>query len=188
MPRAQWGVSATEVDQFDPATQFKPYTGEVPPNGVYEFLIRAMKYMPATDDKNPQLRLSVALAPRASRPREARYDDFYVTTFIPVTPKSQFRYVPLLNALGIPSRDFINKTIVDAEGNITRIGDWRQDGEQYILCELVDSTGGDDRYPKDIKWIGPINDDEAEESDNADQNDDEEIDDDDEFVDDKAAF
>lgn len=185
MPRANWGVTASDVDQYDRSTQFKPYTGEVPPNGVYEFLIRTLKYMPATEDKNPQLRLGVALAPRASRPRETRYDDFYVTTFIPVTPKSQFRYVPLLDALGVTSKEFVSKTIVDAEGNITSIGNWRQDGEQYICCQLVDSNGGDERYPKDIKWIGPV--DEVEDADDVEfsQGDGEY---DEEYVDENAVF
>jgi hypothetical protein len=59
MPRAQWGINAGDVDDYDRSSQFKPYTGQIPPNGVYEFLIRALKYMPATADKNPQLRTSI---------------------------------------------------------------------------------------------------------------------------------
>ena len=185
MPRARWGITSADVDNYDRSTQFKPYTGQIPPNGVYEFLIRALKYMPATADKNPQLRLSVALAPRASRPSERRYDDFYVTTFIPVTKKSQFRYVPFLDAIGVSGRDFEGRTVVDGEGNITSIGKWRQDGGQYILCELIDNPSGDERYPKDIKWIGPIPDDEEDPEDSTDEEDD---DDSGECIDDEIPF
>jgi hypothetical protein len=105
-----------------------------------------------------------------------------VTAFLPVTKKTQFRYVPFLDAIGVSGRDFKERTVVDGEGNITSIGKWRQDGEQYILCQLVDSEGSDERYPKDIKWIGSVPDDEEEPEGEDDDDEDTDDDGDDEYL------
>ena len=157
MPKARWGISASVVEDFDRASQFTPYAGPIPPNGVYEWLITQLKYVPETSEKCAQMRLGLELAPRVDRKGESKYDGYSIMVFMPVTEKSAFRYVPFLDAIGVSGRDFETRTIVDNDGNIKSIGKWRQDGEQYVAAELRDNKGEQaEKYPKDIGAIMPL--------------------------------
>ena len=187
MPTARWKITAADVDDYDRSGNITPYVGPTPRNGIYEWLITTLFYMPATSDKHPSLRIGLELAPREDRKGEAQYEGFRLMTFIPVMPKTAWRYVPFLDSIGVSGDDFTIHTIVDAEGKITRIGKWRQDGEQYILAELTDSDSGDERYPKDIRngrmWPIP-DDDDSDDGDDSDVGDDEE----EVYEDDDSAF
>jgi hypothetical protein len=175
VPRANWGIDASDVEAFYRSKQFAPYTGPVPPNGVYEWLIKVLKYVPRTADKNAQLRIGLELSPRDSVKGERKYRSYFVMGFRSITPKNQFAYVPFLDAIGVSANDFTKRTIVDSEGNISQIGKWRQDGGQYILAQLVDKEDQHGQLRKDIGWMGMIVD--VDEDDDA-----ADIDDDDEYV------
>lgn len=194
MPRVDWGVSAKDVDNYDRESQFKPYDGPLPPNGVYQWQLKSFKHVAGTRERNPQLRVGLELVPRKGRKDERHYAGYFVMVFAPVTEKTQFRYVPFLDAIGVTGREFERQTITDEEGNIKKIGKWRNTGEELILGQLRDNTGEQaDKYPKDIGWVGPLNaddygddeaDDEEDEDEFLDDDGDEEIaddDDDDEF-------
>ena len=166
MPVANWGISASDVDDFDRDSQYKPYTGPTPPNGTYAWVIKVLKMVkPAEKGKFPQLRLGVELVPREGFDEEDDYAEFFTMNFIPVSPKTDFRYVPFLDAIGVSGKDFADRTKTDTEGNIKSIGRWRNDGEQYILAELKDGEDAKGNARKELGWMGPFEEDYEEDDD-----------------------
>lgn len=156
MPIARWGVSSSDVDDFDRESQFKPYAGPIPPsNQVYHWVVKVLKYAARTRTKNPQLRVGLELIPRegADWVDEQKYEGYFLMAFLPVTPKTTFRYVPFLDAIGVTGSEFENRTKVDEDGNITRIGSWRMDGTQIVAAQLRD---GEDENGDPRKEIGMI--------------------------------
>jgi len=156
MPRVRWGISASDVNDWDRDSQYKPYDGPQPPNGVYQFQLKVLKYAAATGDKLPQLRIGLALVPRSGRKEERKYDGYFIMGFPPVSKRTQFRYVPFLDALGVSGEDFENRTITDHEGNITKIGKWRNDGQEIILAEIKDGVDQNNNARKEIGWMGYV--------------------------------
>lgn len=186
MPRVDWGVSAKDVDNYDRESQYKPYDGPLPPNGVYQWQLKTFKHVAGTRERNPQLRVGLELIPRKGRKDERRYAGYFVMVFAPVTEKTAFRYVPILDAIGVTGREFERATITDEEGNIKKIGKWRNTGEEMILGQLRDNTGDQaDKYPKDIGWVGALTDEEPEDDELDDDDDEFGDDDDDEEIDDE---
>jgi len=195
MPKANWGVSSSDINNFDREKQYKPYTGPIPPSGaVFQWKVKVLKYFPATQQRNPQLRIGLELVPQ--RKDEKKYAGFFVMTFRAVTPKTQFNYVPFLDAIGVSANDFINRTNVDQEGNVIRIGGWRNSGDEMVLAQLKDSDDEKGNPRKDIGWIGALEDTNSDDDDDYDDDEyDEEIDEDDyedneddEYEDDEGAF
>lgn len=141
MPKANWGVKSAAIDDFDRDSQYKPYTGPIPPaaGAIYQFRIKVAKFIAGTREKNPQLRLGLELIPREGYDEE-QYEGYWIMAFIPVTDKTEFRYVPFLDAIGVSGRDFTQRTMTDEEGNIKRIGQWRNDGEQLVLAQINDKV------------------------------------------------
>lgn len=151
MPRANWGISAQDVDDFDRSSQFVPYDGPVPQNGMHHWVIKQLKYAARTKEKNAQLRAGLELVPRAAREDEHECAGFFIMAFLPITSKTQFRYVPLLDALGVTGAEFERRTQVDTDGNIQRIGSWRNMGDTMVAAQLRD---GEDENGKPKKEIG----------------------------------
>ncbi len=180
MPRADWGISASDARNFDREAQYKPYTGPKPaPRTVFQWQLTVCKFFPKTRAKNAQLRLGLKVVPR--NPDEKRFKGFFVMTFRSVTPKTQFAYVPFLDAIGVSESDFVNRTQIDEEGNIRRIGNWRNDGKQLLMGEFVLSEDQNGAPRNDVGWIGELEDapEDADLEDDDDLDDDEYIDDDD---------
>lgn len=151
----RWNIKASAIDDFDRSKQYTPYTGPIPPDAVYVFLIKKMQYVPGTRDKLDQLRVGMELVPRKGM-GEGKYKGYFVMNFIPVADNTGFRYVPLCDALGVSGTDFTERMRVDREGNVQRIGQWRNTGEQEILAQIV--TGYDEKGEprKEVKWMGPL--------------------------------
>jgi hypothetical protein len=163
MPKVDWGIDAAQVDEFDREKQFKPYTGPVPPvNTVYRWRIKVLKYIAATGKKHPQMRIGLELVERQES--ERRYRGFFLMDFPPITDSTKFRYVPFLDAIGVNGRDFAGRTIIDTDGNIKKIGAWRNDGEQTILAmfKMGADQNGDEKL--EFNWYGPDEDLEGEEA------------------------
>lgn len=182
MPKAAWGVDADDIDSFDRSSQFTPYRGTTPPRGVYSFLVKKAVYIAATRDKLASLRLGLELIPRDGT-NDAQYDGFYFTAFLPVSKQTAFRYVPFLDAIGVSSTDFTNKTITDAEGNISRIGRWRNDGETIVDVQILMEE--DNKGTMQMQAKGFWAPDENATYDGSDDGDADEYDDEDEYADDE---
>lgn len=180
MPRVRWGISSRVVDDFDRDQQYKPYMGPVPPNAVYQWKVKQLKSVAGTRDKNPQLRVGLELIPRKGRD-EGKYSGYFVMAFLPVTDKTNFRYTPFLDALGVSGTDFTERTIADEEGNVKKIGRWRNDGSTLILGQLTERPDDKGVLRKDITWMGAL-DETPEGDDDEDSEDYDDDDDDDEFT------
>jgi len=178
MPRVAWGVGKDVIDDFDRESSFKPYTGKTPPNAVYQFKIKTLKYAAKTGKKNPQLRAGLELVPRDSD--ERAFKGYFITKFMPVAETNGFQWVPFLDAIGVTSAEFLKGTITDEEGNVKKIGNWRMDGTTEILGQLQDDVDENGQPRKKIGWCGPVEEaaEEEEDEDEADLYDDEEEDDD----------
>lgn len=172
MPKANWGIRSSDVDNFDRDAQYKPYDGPVPVNGVYQWQVKKLQFIAATGKQLPQLRIGLELIPRNTE--EKRYQGYFTMVFAPVSDRTAFRYVPFLDAIGVSGRDFETKTIIDNEGNIKSIGRWRNDAKTMIKGELKDDQDQHGNPRKTIGWMGA-----ADEAGDFESDDDEEYYDDD---------
>jgi hypothetical protein len=182
VPKADWGVDPSIIDDFDRSKQFKPYAGPIPPDGVYLMRIKQLKYAAGTKSKLAQLRPGLELVPRSAD--EKRFKGYFVMDFLPISGKTEFRYVPFLDALGITGKEFVNKTVYDADGNVTKIGSWRNKGETLILVQLRTEKGADaEGQPMpprhNVKWYGEFDPDDLDYDDDDDDDDEDEDEDDD---------
>lgn len=173
MPKANWGISASDVDEFDRDDLYTPYQGPVPTNAVYRWRIRKLQFIAATEDSVPQLRVGLELDPRNRS--EKKYKGYYQTAFIYISDKTKFRYIPFLDALGVSGRDFTSRTIISEDGAISKIGAWKNTGDFLISAQLQDNDPDfQHKNPKKIGWIGSAPDSDVDDEDESD--DDEDID------------
>lgn len=152
MPKANWGVSTNSVDDYDRSSQYTPYDGPVPVNGVYRWHVKKLVMVAATGSKLPQLRVGLELTPRSRE--EKQYTGYYITAFLPVSDRTAFRYVPFLDALGVKGREFTEGTIIDEEGNVKRIGKFRMNDSVFIKAQLKDDQDKNGNPQKGIGWMG----------------------------------
>lgn len=176
MPRVSWNIDAGDVDDFDRESQYKPYDGPIPPNGIYQWKVKVLKHIAGTREKNPQLRVGLELQPRRNRRDEKSFAGYFLMAFLPVTEKTAFRYVPFLDAIGVSGKEFTRGTVTDEEGNVLKIGRWRNKGDELIKAEIRDEQDQNGANRKGIGWMGALTDDDPEE-------DDEDFDDDDDDYD-----
>lgn len=155
MPRVRWGIKSSDVDDFDREQQYKPYMGTVPPNAVYQWQVKKVQSVAGSRDKYPQLRVGLELIPRKGRD-EGDYKGYYLMCFLPITEKTSFKYTPFLDALGVSGDDFVENTITDQEGNVKKIGRWRNDGKAMILGQLVERPDQNNVLRKEVTWMGPL--------------------------------
>jgi hypothetical protein len=188
MPRANWEIDASDIDDWDRESQYTPYTGTVPPNGVYRWRIKVAKYQAGDRSRKPQLSLGLELVPRSRD--EKVYEGYFAWKNAFPSKKNQFTYAPFCDAIGITGSEFTNKTIVNEDGEISRIGKWRNDGTTTILGLLEDNTWTDSnnntRTGKAVGWVGVDEGDDLEESDAED--DAEDFDADEDYVEDEEGF
>lgn len=179
MPRVNWDIEAGDVDDFDRESQYKPYDGPIPVNGIYQWKVKVLKHVSGTREKNPQLRVGLELIPRKNRRDEKAYAGYFLMAFLPVTERTAFRYVPFLDAIGVSGKEFTRGTVTDEEGNVLKIGRWRNKGDTLIKAEIRDETDQNNNSRKGIGWMGALTDDDPEDDEDFDDEDDDEIDDDD---------
>lgn len=182
MPTVDWGISKAVIDDYDRESAYKPYTGKLPENGVYQWKIVKCQSVAGTKKKNPQLRVSLRLEPRDKS--EKKFSGYSMMKFMVIADTTPFQYVPFLDAIGVTEADFRKRTMTDEEGNVKKIGPWKNDGKTLILGQLQDSRGEQaDKYPKEIGWVGALDelpDDEDEDEDDYDEDEDEDEEEDEE--------
>lgn len=170
MPRANWGVTAAQIDDFDREKMYKPYTGPTPPVGqVYMFVVKILKHQARTREKNAALVVGLELEPRNKD--DQKFAGFFCMNYLTVADNTQGFYVPFLEAIGVSSTDFEKRTITDEEGNIKKIGPYRHTGDVLVLAQLRENEyQGKTRIQ--AGWFGPVEEDPEDE----DEYDDEDLD------------
>ncbi len=188
MPKFDWGISSDVIDSYDRSQQqFVPYSGPIPPNGVYAFVIKRLKYVASNSGKvKATLRIGLELKPRNTA--EKAYAGYFVMTFRAISENNAFTYTPFLDAIGVSGTDFTSRTIGDADGTIQKIGRWRNDGKQIVLAQIVDKKDQEGNNRKDIGWFGRLADYEEEPEADDDYDEDEELEDDEEYEDDEEDY
>jgi hypothetical protein len=142
---------------------------------VYVWTIKKLVFVAATEDTTAQLRIGLSLKPRNKS--ENKYDGYYITSFLHISDKTAFRYIPFLDALGVSGRDFTSRTIIDENGNISKIGAWRNSGDFEIAGQLQDNDPDyASKNPKKVGWLGEAPESDSSEDDEEDDFDDEEDD------------
>jgi hypothetical protein len=160
MPKVNWGIGRDVIDDYDRDSSYKPYTGKLPPNAVYRFKLKTVKFAAGTREKNPRLSIGLELIPRDAEERQ--YRGYFIMKYMAISANNAWTYVPFLDAIGVSSAEFIKGTICDEEGNVRKIGNWRMDGKTEILGQLADGADEKGNSRKEIKWVGAADDDIAE--------------------------
>lgn len=151
MPKVNWGIPAGTVDDWDRSSQYTPYDGPIPPNGVYLWLVKKLVFVAPTDDKFPQLRIGLELQARTKE--EKRYQGYFLMLFRSISDRNPMFWVPFLDAIGVSETEFRQRTIADQDGNIKKIGSWGNNGQQTIKGLLKDDNR-EGQVRKDIGWMG----------------------------------
>ena len=159
MPRVNWGVGKEVIDEYDRDSQFTPYRGKTPPNGVYKFKVKTLKSAAGTKTKNPRLTAGLELVPRDAD--EKPFKGYYIPKFMAIADTNGFQWIPFLDAIGVSSAEFLRGTVTDEDGNVRKIGNWKMDGTTEILAQLADGTDQNDNPRKEIKWVGALDDEEG---------------------------
>lgn len=171
MPRVKWSIGRDTIDDFDRSKQFKPYMGPTPPVGsVFQFKLKVFRYFEATRDKYEQLFIGLELVPRRGRKDEAQYAGYFIPVYRSLADTNQFTYVPFFDAIGVRGRD-LARTLSDEEGNIRRIGAWRNTGDVMLLAQIGTRTDQQGNTRPDISWFGSIDEDVSEPADDEEEDD-----------------
>lgn len=137
MPRVQWDFDVDAVfDEFDRESNFKTYTGQVPPLGaVYIFALKTFKYAAPTEEKGPQFRAGLELVPRGAS--EQKYAGYFIMAFLNISKNADWTWVPFFDRLGVSGRAIKTGTIVDEDGKVKSIGKWHfKPGDELIFAKL----------------------------------------------------
>ena len=125
MPKATWGtgdnaLTAGDIDGAERSQQYAVYDGEIPPNGLYRFVLKNAKKGKSSND-NPQLRLIWELDGEW-KPKHKKYEGCPLFDYMPVMKSTAFRVAAFCDAVGASSKDFHSGMIVDEDGIVTKLG------------------------------------------------------------------
>lgn len=135
MPKVTWG-SELDADAIENAEQREQYAGEIPPSGIYRMKIRFMQKT-LSSNKNPLLKVLLVLD-GSFKPEHKKYDGCPVWEQIPIMPSTAFRIRELCDALNVTAKEFMDKTVADDEGYITKIGKLRiADEDRQVMYKAA---------------------------------------------------
>lgn len=155
MPKVAWGVGADEIEQAQ--SSFVPYSGPLVPKGVYTFTIKTAQFGRAQQSKNPMLKLLMILDGAASSTEEEdrnQYDGAPVWDNITAIENTAWKVKQFCEALGITPSDFANKTVMNDNDDITKIGRVKFDGtvKVRVLTTIEPDQKGEPR-PRVAQYI-----------------------------------
>lgn len=132
MPKVKWGGDLT-TDAIDSVEQRerKDYEGKVPPKGTYRFKLRYSK-KDVSGQGNPKL-VSLLVLDGSWKKEHKQYDGCPFWDHMPVTGKTAFRVRAYCDALNIPSKDFMERMVVDEEGYVQKIGKLKVADEDLLV-------------------------------------------------------
>lgn len=147
MPRVRWGDEEELLEageNWDPDEQIQPYDGPTPPTGLYHFDVKVLK---KRQGKNfPQLMIGLELVPRKGRSDDKKYVRYFIMDFAPVSPQTNFRWMPFVQAIGVSPSDLIKKCVTDEDGNVTKIGRWVKREKGNVIAVNIVHDPDDERY------------------------------------------
>ena len=125
MPKATWGagdqvLTADDVNSAERTEARKRYSGELPMSGTYRYVIQSLKQGESSKG-NPKLTVT-ALLDGNWMPNHKQYDGCPIWDHIPVMKSTEGRVANFLDAIGASGEDLLNKTVVDENGYVTKLG------------------------------------------------------------------
>jgi hypothetical protein len=124
MPKIDWAGEdddALTAEDIEGAEEgFQAYAGEIPPGGVYRFILRRIKFKKAsTGTKGLSLRLNLD---GSWKPAHRKFDGCPLWDDVWFTKGSAAFVKALAQAIGVSAEDILNKVVVDEDGYVTKIG------------------------------------------------------------------
>jgi hypothetical protein len=170
MPKAKWGsgdeaLTAADIDGAQSNQQFTPYLGDVPPAGLYRFVIKSMT-QGTSGTGNPKL-LIISELDGSWKPNHAKYDGCPLFDHMPVMKSTAFRQKALNEAIGATGKDFLNM-ILDEKGKVTKYGSIGDPAGLLVYISVKRSTPTE-KYPDPSLQLNgtgylPVDDDDVEDA------------------------
>ena len=135
MPKVKWGgdIDQNAIDEAE--SRGAEYTGPIPPSGIYRFKLRWAK-QDESGSGNPKL-TSLLLLDGSWKPEHKKFDGCPLWDHMPVMGKTAFRVRAFCDALNVTSKDFMNKTVVDDDGMVQKIGSLTiADQDRLVLVKV----------------------------------------------------
>lgn len=147
MPKATWSnsdLSSKDIDEAE--SKAGTYDGPLPPRGVYRFKVRTMK-QDVSSNGNDMIVVSANLD-GTWKPEHKKFDGCPLWERITMAQSTAWKPKELCEALGVSPADLLNKTVVDSDSYITKIGSRVIEGKDVFLYASVrteKSEGYDDK-------------------------------------------
>lgn len=124
MPKIDWAGDDEEVltvEDIEGAEEgYQAYTGEIPPGGVYRFILRRIKFKKAsTGTKGLSLRLNLDGDWKSAH---RKYDGCPLWDDVWMTKGSAAFVKAFATAIGVSAADILTKVVTDDDGYVTKIG------------------------------------------------------------------
>jgi hypothetical protein len=178
MPKAKWGsgdeaLTAADIDGAQ-SNGFTPYSGPVPPAGLYKFVVKQMSQGQSSTG-NPKLLTVMELA-GDWKPNHAKYDGCPLFDHMPVMKSTAFRVKAFCEAFGLTSKEFYGGILTDEKGKVTKLGSLGDPAGLEVFVN-VSKRPATDQYAESLQLNGtgylPVDEiDEAQTSDDTDAGDD----------------
>jgi hypothetical protein len=170
MPKATWGeFSSNDIDNAEQREGFAPYAGPLPRAGIYRFTAKFMK-KGVSGTGNPKLQILWELD-GTWKPEHKKYDACPLWDNMPVMPSTAWRVRAFCDALGLSSKEFQTRIIVDEEGKVTKLGSLGDPAGLQVYVN-VSRRPASEGYDESLQLNGsgylPIDDDDDDGTDDAD--------------------
>lgn len=173
MPKVKWGtgdgaLTAADIDGAR-SNEFTPYSGPLPPGGVYRFVVKQMK-QGTSGAGNPKLTTIMELD-GGWKEAHKKYDGCPLFDHMPVTQSAAFRTKAFCEAFGITPREFLTGILVDDDSKVTKLASAGDPAgiEVYVNIKRKPASG---EYEEGIQLNGtgylPVDDAPDEDADAAD--------------------
>lgn len=150
MPKATWGdFSSNDIDSAE-QRGFTPYAGDLPPSGLYRFVVKQMK-AGESNAGNPKIQIVMELD-GTWKPNHKKFNGCPLFDNMPVMKSTAFRVRAFCEAFGITSKEFQTRVITDEDGKITKLGSAGDPAGLEVFVNVKRST--DPEYGERIQLNG----------------------------------
>lgn len=171
MPKAVWGagdnmLTADDINSAEQAETRKRYSGELPPAGTYRFIIQSLK-KGESEAGNAKV-VVMATLDGTWQPNHKKFDGAPVFQHLALTKANAVQVRNFLDAIGATAEDLLNKSVVDENDRITKLGATVGDPSGLMVYINVQHSKTSDKYPNkrlEVMYAGylPVTDDEGDE-------------------------
>lgn len=164
MPKATWSnsdLSASDIN--DAESKGGSYDGPLPPRGVYRFKIKHMKQ--EVSSNNNDMITVTAFLDGSWKSDHKKFDGCPLWERITLSKSTAWKPKELCEALGVSPADLLNKTVVDSDDFIQKIGNKviaDKDVLIYASVRVEKSEGYDDKLKVNRLLAEPDKDDEGD--------------------------